>query len=85
MKSKELRYAAFITSGGLLLGLATRLINAGVLLPGVVALAATVGLVVLARRRAKEQQGEEALKAAEEYDRLHGDDSDGPHGSKEAS
>lgn len=81
---KELRYAAFITSGALLLGLATRLINSGVLIPGFLALAVTVGFIVLLRRKAKEEQGEEALRAAEEYDRLHGDGADETHGGREA-
>lgn len=73
MNKKELRSAGFIVIGGSVLGLAIRLIISGDLIPGVLALAATVALIAFGRRRATDEQGEEALKAAEEYDRLHAD------------
>ncbi|MEF3121715.1 hypothetical protein [Kocuria flava] len=79
---KELQYAAFISSGALLLGLATWLISSGVFIPGFFALTATVALLILLRRRIKDEQGEEALRAADEYDRLHRDDTGETHGRK---
>jgi hypothetical protein len=77
VNQKELRSAGFIVIGGLVLGLAVRLLMTGDIIPGVLAAAATVALIVFGRRRAKEEQGEEALKAAEEYDRLHAEGADG--------
>lgn len=77
MNQKELRSAGFIAAGAALLGLAIRLLMTGDILPGVLAAAATVALIVFGRRRAKEEQGKEALIAAEEYDRLHADGADG--------